>query len=192
MIIINSIDQFPKGKGAVVTIGSFDGVHQGHRKVLQQLTETAKTKGYISVVITFNPHPQEVLQHKPDFFLISTFEQKKRLLCAEDIDYLLVIPFSKEFASKTSEQFIQEVLIDTIGAKAIVMGPNHRFGRNREGDYNSTHDQCEANGIEVIKINEFLLHDIAVRSTQIRKMIQSKNFSEAEELLGHSEFIKKD
>ena len=192
MIIINSIENFPKSKGAIVTIGSFDGVHQGHRKVLQQLTETAKLKNLTSVVITFNPHPQEVLHHKPDFFLISSYEQKKRLLCEEDIDYLLVIPFSKEFAAQTSEQFIKDILIERIGAKAIVMGPNHRFGRNREGDYNSTHDLCEANGMEVIKINEFILHDIAVRSTQIRKLIQDKNYNSAEELLGHSQFIKKD
>lgn len=192
MIIIKSIENFPKSKGAIVTIGSFDGVHQGHRKVLQQLTETAKLKKLVSVVITFNPHPQEVLHHKPDFFLISSYEQKKRLLCEEDIDYLLVIPFSKEFAAQTSEQFIKDILIERIGAKAIVMGPNHRFGRNREGDYNSTHDLCEANGMEVIKINEFILHDIAVRSTQIRKLIQDKNYNSAEELLGHSQFIKKD
>lgn len=192
MIIINSIENFPKSKGAIVTIGSFDGVHQGHRKVLQQLTETAKLKNLVSVVITFNPHPQEVLHHKPDFFLISSYEQKKRLLCDEDIDYLLVIPFSKEFAAQTSEQFIKDILIEKIGAKAIVMGPNHRFGRNREGDYNSTHDLCESNGMEVIKINEFVLHDIAVRSTQIRKLIQDKDYITAEELLGHSQFIKKD
>ena len=192
MIIINSLDHFPKKKEAVVTIGSFDGVHQGHKQVLKQLTETAHAKGMVSVVITFNPHPQEVLHHKSDFFLISTFEQKKRLLCAESIDYLMVIPFSKEFAELTSEQFIKEVLIEKIGAKAIVMGPNHRFGRNREGDYESTHELCENNGIEVIKINEFILHDIAVRSTQIRKKIMEKDYIGAEELLGHSSFIKKD
>jgi riboflavin kinase/FMN adenylyltransferase len=192
MIIIDSTEKFPKTKDAVVTIGSFDGVHQGHRRVLQQLTQTAKDKGFISVVITFNPHPREVLYNHSDFFLISSFDQKKTLLCSENIDYLLVIPFSVEFASMTSDQFIKDILIDKIGAKAIVMGPNHRFGKNREGDYSNTHELCENNGIEVIKIDEFVLHDIAVRSTQIRKMIAEKRFSEAEELLGHHLFIKKD
>jgi riboflavin kinase / FMN adenylyltransferase len=192
MIIFNSTEQFPKNNGAVVTIGSFDGVHQGHRKVLQQLTQTAQSKGYISVVVTFYPHPREVLYNQSDFFLISSYEDKKTLLCAENIDYLMVIPFSKDFANMTSEQFIQDILIEKIGAKAIVMGPNHRFGRNREGDYNNTHELCESNGIEVIKIDEFLLHDIAIRSTQIRKMISDKRYTEAEELLGHHLFIKRD
>lgn len=192
MKIIQSLDNFPKTSGTVITIGSFDGVHKGHRQVLKQLTESAKQKNLTSVVITFDPHPQFVVHPNSDFFLISTFEQKIELLSKEEIDILLIIPFSKEFAAMSSEEFIKEILIHKLDAKAMVMGPNHRFGKNREGDYDSTHELCEKNGIEIIKINEFLLHEIAVRSTQIRKKIANKEFDEVEELLGHALFIKND
>lgn len=192
MEIITSLKNLPTYEGTVVTIGSFDGVHKGHRQVLKQLTESAKQKHLTSVVVTFDPHPQFVVHPNSDFFLISSHEQKIELLSKEDFDLLLIIPFSQEFAEMSSGDFIKKILVEKLNAKAIVMGPDHRFGKNREGDYDSTHEWCEEHGIEIIKINEFLFHEIAVRSTQIRKKIFNREFKEAEELLGHNLFVKND
>ncbi len=190
MKIITSLQDINFTGSTIVTIGSFDGVHKGHRQVLKQLSESAKEKNLTSVVITFEPHPQIVLHPNSDFFLISSYEQKIELLSKEQIDILLILPFSKDFAEISSSDFIQEILVKKLNTKAIVMGPNHRFGKNREGDFESFHELFEKNEIEIIRIHEFLLHEIAVRSTQIRKKISNREFAEAEELLGHNLFIK--
>jgi riboflavin kinase / FMN adenylyltransferase len=190
MRIITSLQEFENKEGTIVTIGSFDGVHKGHRQVLKQLSESAEQKNLTSVVITFEPHPQFVLNPNSDFFLISSYEQKIELLSKEKIDILFIIPFTKDFAKISSSEFIQNILVEKLNTKAIVMGPNHRFGNNREGNFDSSHDLCEKHKIEVIKINEYVLHEIAIRSTQIRKKIFLKEFDEVEELLGHHLFIK--
>lgn len=190
MKIITNFEPISDILGSVVTIGSFDGVHRGHRQVLQQLCQTAQEKALPSIVVTFEPHPQQVLDQNPDFFLISTLEQKIELLSQQKIDYIYIIPFTKEFAELTSEEFIKQVLIDKLKTRYLIMGPNHRFGKNRSGTYSSTHHLAELQGIDILMIEEYLLDDIAVRSTQIRKKIAMGNFEEAEELLGHSLFIR--
>lgn len=190
MQVINNIAQFPKIENAVVTVGSFDGVHLGHHKLFQQLKETTQTHNGKSVVITFEPHPQKVLQKDSSFFCINTFEQKVELLEREQVDYLLIIPFTKQFSEMSSTQFIQKILIDIIGTKILIMGPNHNIGRNREGDFPSIRTICEEKNISVVLIDECTIHDIAIRSTEIRRAILRKDFATAETLLGHTKYQK--
>lgn len=186
MQIITSIDKIPKFVNPVVTVGSFDGVHLGHRKILQQLKDSAARLNGVSVVITFDPHPQQLLNPNSDFFLINTPEEKIKLLEKEEIDYLIIIPFTKEFSEMSSTEYFEKIIVNTIRAKAIVMGPNHSFGKNREGNYDSVVDIAKRENIEIIKIPEYIVKDCAVRSAIIRKHISKKDFKTAEELLGHS------
>ena len=178
-------DQFPDVGGTIVTIGAFDGVHLGHRAIFKQLQQEAEARQLKSVIITFSPHPQQVLYPEKPFELINTIEQRIELLSKEDIDYLLIIHFTLDFASWTPERFIQDILMKRLHTRAIVMGPNHAFGHNRSGNHQSIQQFCLDNHIDIIEIPEVILHDNAVRSSQIRRFIQAKEYDKASELLGY-------
>jgi riboflavin kinase/FMN adenylyltransferase len=136
MKIYHGIDDFIKLDYAVVTSGTFDGVHVGHQKIISRVLEIAQKSHGETVVITFWPHPRLVLQpHDTSLKLLSTFEEKAELLKAHGIEHLIRIPFTKEFSQLSSAEFIQKVLVDTIGTKKLVIGYDHRFGRNREGSF---------------------------------------------------------
>jgi riboflavin kinase / FMN adenylyltransferase len=186
MQIIKSIDNIPAFVNPVVTVGSFDGVHLGHRKILQQLRDTASRLKGVSVVVTFDPHPQQLLNPNSDFFLINTPEEKIKLLKKENIDYLIIIPFSKQFSEMSFTEYFEKIIVTAIRAKAIVMGPNHSFGKNREGNHETVMDIAKRENIEIIMIPEYIVKDCAVRSAKIRKHIVNKDYEIAEELLGHS------
>lgn len=191
MQVFHSLDTFSKLENAVVTIGSFDGVHIGHQQLLRKLCSVAQETYGNSVVVTFEPHPQEVLCKIPDFFTILTQEEKIKLIERENIDVLILLPFTKTLAALTSEQFVQEILIDRIGTRTLIMGPDNHFGKDRSDFYTLQKFLLEK-GITPIQIEEYLLNDIAVRSTKIRQAIKQKNYHEAELLLGHSTFYKQD
>src|SRR5687767_9152246 len=136
MKIYHGVEDFARLECAVVTSGTFDGVHVGHSKILSRLREiAAKLKGE-TVVITFWPHPRLVL-HPEDtsLKLLNTFEEKAELLKGQGIDHLVRIPFTREFSQLTSEQFITRILVETIGTKMLVIGHDHHFGKNREGSF---------------------------------------------------------
>lgn len=185
MQIIKSLDNIPHFENAVVTVGSFDGVHLGHHKILQQLRETALRLSGVSVVVSFDPHPQQLLNPNSDFFLINTPEEKIQLLKNENIDYLIIIPFTKQFSEMSFTEYFQKIIVTAIRAKAIVMGPNHSFGKNREGNYETVLNIAKKENIEIIMIPEYIVKDCAVRSAKIRKHIINKDYEIAEELLGH-------
>lgn len=185
MKIHYTLESLPHFRNPVVTVGVFDGVHLGHIKVIEQLVDYAHKKEGESILLTFNPHPQEVLHPRPDFFLINTIEERISLLSRTGIDHLIVVPFTVTFSQLTYEQFIREILIGKIRAKAIVMGPNHSFGKNREGHFDNITDLCRQCEVDVVEIPEFISQDIAVRSSKIRHYITEGNLQKAEELLGH-------
>jgi riboflavin kinase/FMN adenylyltransferase len=170
---------------SVITVGSFDGVHLGHQSLFAQMNYYAKERNYKSVVVTFNPHPQEVLQNKPDFFLINSFEQILQLFEKFGIDIVYVIPFSKEFSKKTATQFFEEDIFSKINVKAVFLGPNHHFGKQREGDADTLHLLCKKRNIEVIVAQEFKIDGVDVRSTLIRKYLKQNDRKKAEQLMGH-------
>ena len=135
MKVYRSLAEFNTLECAVATTGTFDGVHLGHQKILNQLVQTAKKVGGESVLLTFDPHPRVVLQPDVELKLLSSIEEKIELLEKSGLDHLIIHPFSKEFSRTPSLEFVREILVNTIGVKHLVIGYDHHFGRNREGSF---------------------------------------------------------
>jgi riboflavin kinase/FMN adenylyltransferase len=175
---------------SVITVGSFDGVHLGHQALLQQVNDYAQQNHYQSVIITFNPHPQEVLKTKSNFFLINTFEQKIALFEKMDIDTVFVIPFTQELSQTTAHDFFEKYIFSKINVKAVFTGPNHHFGKQREGDADMLTHICKEKNIEFITTQEFKINDVNVRSTIIRNYLEQNNLKSVEKLTGHALYTK--
>ncbi len=185
MNIYYTLEDFKPLEYAVVTSGTFDGVHIGHQKILTRVNEIAKKHGGESVLITFWPHPRLVLY--PDdtqLRLLNTFEEKAELLRAQGINHLLRIPFTKEFSKLSSEEFIQQILVKTIGTKKLVIGYDHRFGNNREGRFEQLKANAGRYGFEVEEIPKQEVDHIGVSSTKIREALYHGEVDLAQELLG--------
>lgn len=186
MRIYHSPDDFVQLKYAVVTSGTFDGVHLGHQKILNRVKEVAERNGGETVVITFWPHPRLVL-HPEDrtLKLLNTFEEKAALLKAQGIQHLLRIPFTKEFSQLSSADFIQRILVDTIGTKKLVIGYDHHFGKNREGSFGELKTNGKTFGFDVEEIPAQDIDHITVSSSKIRKALESGDAATATHFLGH-------
>jgi len=179
----------PYSEPSVITVGSFDGVHLGHRALLKQVNEYARQNNCKSVVVTFNPHPQEVLQSKSDFFLINSFEQKISLFEKLEIDTVFVISFTKKLSQTTPYDFFEAYIFSKINVKAVFMGPNHHFGKQREGNADTLTRLCEEKGIELFMTQEFMVDGCKVRSTLIREYLQQQNWRNAEKMMGHDLYL---
>jgi riboflavin kinase / FMN adenylyltransferase len=185
MKIYHGIDDFTRLDYAVVTSGTFDGVHVGHQKILNRLREIAQKNGGETVVITFWPHPRLVLHPEDDSLkLLNTFEEKTELLKEQGIQHLVRIPFTKEFSNLTSEEFIVKILIETIGTKKLVIGYDHRFGKNREGSFEQLKLNASRYGFEVEEIPRQDIDHIGVSSTKIRQALEGGDIETATHLLG--------
>lgn len=185
MKIYHGIDDFSRLEYAVVTSGTFDGVHVGHQTILNRLREIAgKNKGE-TVVITFWPHPRLVLHPEDESLkLLNTFEEKAALLKDQGIQHLIRIPFTKEFSQLTSEEFIQKILVETIGTKKLVIGYDHRFGHNREGSFEQLKINSPKYGFEVEEIPRRDIDHIGVSSSKIRKAIEEGDIDTSLQFLG--------
>jgi riboflavin kinase / FMN adenylyltransferase len=185
MKVYQGLDQFHKLPYAVVTSGTFDGVHVGHRKILERLKEAARQNGGETVVITYWPHPRLILNPKDDSLrLISTIEEKIDLLREAGIDHLVILAFTKQFSQLSSEEFIQQVLIDKIGTRRLVIGYDHRFGKNREGSFDHLQQNAAQYGFEVEEIPRQDIDAVGVSSTKIRNALQEGRIHTANEYLG--------
>jgi riboflavin kinase / FMN adenylyltransferase len=184
MKIYHGIDDFAKLGNAVVTSGTFDGVHVGHQKIFSRLQEVAKRSGGETVVLTYWPHPRLVL-HPEDVTLklLNTFEEKAALLKEQGIQHLIRIPFTKEFSQLTSEEFIQKILVETIGTKKLVIGYDHHFGKNREGSFEQLKINAPKYGFEVEEIPRQEVDHVAVSSTKIRHSLEQGDVQAANHLL---------
>ena len=131
---VKNIDIYKSSKQSVVTIGTFDGVHIGHQKIIKRLIETGKQEGLKSVILTFFPHPRMVLQKDFNIKLINTIDERHKILDALGLDYLLIKEFTKEFSRLSSEDFVKQILVDKLHAKKVIIGYDHRFGRNRNAN----------------------------------------------------------
>ncbi|MDG1277202.1 MAG: bifunctional riboflavin kinase/FAD synthetase [Algoriphagus sp.] len=187
MKIYEGLADFPKLKNAVVTSGTFDGVHLGHQKILQRIREIAKSIDGETVLITFWPHPRLVLfPNEHNLRLLSTFEEKTKLLRQFGVDHLVSIPFTKEFSELSSEEFIQNVLVDKIRCKKLVIGYDHRFGKNREGSFEYLQANHAKFGFELEEISRQDVDDIGVSSTKIRKALEAGDVITAINYLGRA------
>src|SRR5690606_35917686 len=162
----HGLDDFSRLACAVVTSGTFDGVHVGHQKILSRLGEIARKSNGETVVITFWPHPRLVLHPEDESLkLLNTFEEKAELLRNQGVQHLIRIPFTKEFSQITSEEFITDILVNTIGTKKLVIGYDHRFGRNREGSFEQLKINAPRYGFEVEEIPRQDVDNLTVSST---------------------------
>lgn len=185
MKIYEGLAGFKPVKNAVVTSGTFDGVHLGHQKILNRILEIARSIQGETVLITFWPHPRLVLYpEEHNLRLLSTFEEKTKILRQLGIDHLITIPFTQEFAQLTSEEFIRKVLIESLETKKLVIGYDHRFGKNREGSFDYLKANSSAFGFDLEEISRQDVEDIGVSSTKIRKSLESGDVRTAMTYLG--------
>jgi len=186
MKVYNHIDEFKQIKNAVVTIGTFDGVHIGHQKIISRLQEVARQKGGETVILTFFPHPRMIL-HPDDLNikLISTMEEKAERLENLGIDHLIITPFTRDFSNLSPQEYIREVLVKKIGTAQIIIGYDHRFGKDRSGGLKELQHYSSELGYEVEEIPEQDIDDVAISSTKIRNAILSGDVNTAESFLGY-------
>lgn len=186
MNIYNHINDFRKIDNAVVTIGTFDGVHIGHQKIISRLCEVARQTGGETVVLTFFPHPRMIL-HPEDLNikLISTMPEKAERLERLGIDHLIITPFTRDFSNLSPQEYIKNVLLDKIGTRHIIIGYDHRFGKDREGGLNHLQKFAKEFDFDVEEIPEQDINDVAVSSTKIRQAILSGDVKTAQDFLGY-------
>lgn len=186
MKIYNNFLEYKKVSNAIVTIGTFDGVHLGHQAILKDMVKTAKEIGGETVVITFYPHPRQVLNiDSANLRFITTQEEKIKHLDDLGIDNLIIVNFTKEFSRISSESFIRDYVIDKIAPVKIVIGYDHHFGKNRMGDFNLLYDLGNMYRFKVQRIPAQDVENIAVSSTKIRHSLQQGNVEHANQLLGY-------
>ena len=185
MKIFEGLANFVPVKNAVVTSGTFDGVHLGHQKILKRIRDIADQCNGETVLITFWPHPRLVLfPHEHNLRLLSTFEEKAKLLREYGIDYLVTLPFTKEFSEMSSEDFIQKILIEKIQTKKLVIGYDHRFGKNREGSFEYLKENIQKYHFELEEIPREDIDHVGISSSKIRKALEIGNIETANEYLG--------
>lgn len=186
MKIYNQVSEFKKLNNAVVTIGTFDGVHYGHQKIIKRLCELAKSTGGESVILTFFPHPRMIIDpENQDLKMINTIKEKAEILANLGVDHLIITPFTRDFSNLDATDYIKNILIDTIGTKQIIVGYDHRFGKDRKGGMNELQQFAKVYGYEIEEIPEQDINDVAVSSTKIRKALLDGDVSLAAEYLGY-------
>ena len=189
MRVFNGFGDLPRFRNPVVTVGSYDGVHAGHRKLLQTIRDIARRTGGESVVVTFSPHPREVLAGGGTVKLLSSLGEKTLLLAGAGIDNLVVAPFTTEFSRISSYDFVKQYLIDRIGVHTLVVGYNHHFGHNKTGDFNYLERMGEEFGFGIYMVPRHDVDDDKVSSTIIRNLIGQGRVAEAAKYLGYRYFI---
>jgi riboflavin kinase / FMN adenylyltransferase len=186
MKIFTNLQELPEFKNAVITIGSFDGVHLGHQKILQQVVSEAKKINGTSVLISFFPHPKQVIQiQNKTLRLLNTLEEKYTLLKHFGIENVVIIPFNEAFANIEAQKYIDDFLVKLFNPKQIVVGYDHKFGKNRTGDFNLLKQNENKYGFAVTEISEQEIKYITISSTKIRKALQEGNVEGAAEYLGY-------
>ena len=175
----------------VVTIGTFDGVHLGHKKVIERLKKLAKDVNGETVIFTFYPHPRLVLNiNNDELRLINTLEEKKKLLEAAGVDHLVIYPFTKEFSKLSYTDFVEKILVDQIGMKYLVVGYDHKFGHNRKGTYEDLKVYADKLDFKIEQLKVLNIDTIEVSSTKIRQAIAEGDIETTNKYLGHRYFIK--
>ncbi len=183
MNTFNNIKEYQSDKGAVVTIGTFDGLHQGHQKILDRVLARSESDGLTSLVLTFFPHPRMVLQPDHDLKLINTIEERKTLIANYGIENVVIHPFSKEFSRTTAQEYVEEILVQQLNTKVVVIGYDHRFGRNRSASIKELREYALEFNFEIIEISKEEVEEVAVSSTKVRNALNEGDVKTAERYL---------
>jgi len=187
--IFHSINEFHSDKKTIVTIGTFDGVHLGHAAILKKLTQNTQNETFESTVLTFFPHPRMVLQGKSDLKLLNTINEKIELLEKIGIDNLIIHPFDETFAELNAEAFVSTILVDHLRVQKIIIGYDHRFGKNRTANIDDLISFGAQYGFEVEQISAQEIDEISISSTKIRTALEEGDIQLANEYLGYSYFL---
>ena len=189
MKIFHSINDFVSSKKTILTLGTFDGVHIGHRKILEKLIQNVENGKYESLVLTFFPHPRMVLQGQSEVKLLTTIAEKIELLEKSGIENLVIHPFDEDFSKLTALEFVKKVLVDQLHIQKIIIGHDHRFGRNRTANIDDLIAFGKEYGFEVEQISAQEIEAVSVSSTKIRKELKEGNVTLANEYLGYDYFL---
>ena len=177
---------FKSNNRTVVTIGTFDGVHIGHQKIIERLVSTARSGDLESAILTFFPHPRMVLQKDSGIQLINTIDEKKELLEKRGLDHLIVHPFTREFSRLRARDFVRNILVDQLKVRKVIIGYDHRFGRNRTADINDLRIFGKEYDFEVEEISKQDIEEVAVSSTKIRQALLQGDVEKANRYLSYS------
>jgi riboflavin kinase / FMN adenylyltransferase len=190
MQVHHSIANLPAFKNTVITIGTFDGVHMGHQKIINALQQECEKINGKSVIITFHPHPRKIVQPDKPLQLINTLDEKISLLEKTGIDHLVIVPFDTTFSEQTADEYIENFLIKNFHPSSIIIGYDHHFGKGRTGNYKLLERRAAFLNYNLIEIPQQVLNEIAVSSTKIRNALLKSDISTANELLGYSFFFE--
>ncbi len=191
MTVHYHLDQLPFFKNAIVTIGTFDGVHTGHRQILQQLKDEAAKQGGETVIITFNPHPRRIVRGQAQAVqLLNTLDEKIKLLDEQGIDHLVVVPFTEAFASQPAKDYVENFLVRLFHPHTIIIGYDHHFGYQRQGNFQLLEALKNTFNYRVKEIPEHVLQQSTISSTKIRGALLAGNLATANAFLGYSYFFE--
>lgn len=179
------IGSLPAFHNATVTIGTFDGVHSGHRAILHEVVKHAEREGGDSVLVTFDPHPRKVLFPQQSMGVITPLSRKLELIESTGIKHIVVVPFTMEFAMLTAEQYVRDFLVGTFHPRSLIIGYDHHFGHDRAGNIELLRRLSPVYGYDVVEIPAQLIKDAAVSSTKIRNAVRQGNMEDARLMLGH-------
>lgn len=186
MVTVQSITNYDKEHPTAITIGTFDGVHIGHQKILRRLIKNAELLDLKSTVLTFFPHPRMVLQKDTDIKLLNTVDEKSKILESLGLDYLIIHPFTKEFSRLSATAFVRDILVNSLRTKKIIIGYDHRFGRNRDANISDLIAFGSTLDFEVEEIPAQEIDEVSVSSTKIRKALEEGDIETANKYLGYS------
>ncbi|HWI91286.1 MAG TPA: bifunctional riboflavin kinase/FAD synthetase [Flavisolibacter sp.] len=190
MQVHRSIENLPPFNNAVITIGTFDGVHEGHKKIIDALIKEARLINGEAIIITFHPHPRKIVKPNEHLQLINTLEEKIALFEKTGIDHLVIVPFSDEFASQSADEYIQNFLIAKFHPHTIIIGYDHHFGKGRQGNFMLLAEKADQYNYRLLEIPKYILDEVGVSSTQIRNALLQSDIDTANRLLGYEFFFE--
>lgn len=189
MEVIRNIEKISRDVNSVVTVGVFDGVHIAHREILKRMKDEREKTGARTVVVTFDPHPQEILRPSENFKILTTIEERIELLKEYEPDIVFIVNFTPEFSNITAEEFCRDIMLGKIGLRKVIVGYNHAFGRNREGNPEKLKEFGKKYGFEVEVFDQLLVENTPVSSSKIRAILSNGDVKLASKLLGRYYFI---
>lgn len=190
MQVHHSIENLPTFSNAVITIGTFDGVHEGHQKIIKALLTEARSVQGESIIITFHPHPRKIVNPDASLQLINTLDEKIELLSKTELDHLVIVPFSHEFSEQPADDYIENFLIKLFHPHTIIIGYDHHFGKGRQGNFMLLAQNADRYNYRLLEIPKYILDEAAVSSTEIRNALLRSHVEEANKLLGYPFFFE--